>query len=855
MKIMSIKATEQTRLLPPSRTDLRERSDEAQYEFLTEEFARIREANASDQPSHQGMPTPDNPSWENRSPGMWTMEMEGFHSKDPYLSHPSHSMLERMTDQLSVMSCEQSLTDVAQKVFRDRGDPRISSANPEKQTYFVPHSVTPQYDMQVRVDLEPEFADLLGVRTDGLFDTSHVFLKNGLNGITFTDVDGSLVETQYCQAGSWDREAPTLQMARRVAPLIDGQADPRAPSYYYTGRTDTYAKAVEQGRMIYFSELQTDAPKGIEEDHRGRRTQHFVVNSIQSNSPLYKLGKKKRGTEGAEQEQDYFQREKLSLTQLRNTSHDLEDPVTSEEHSVRFRPMLFSRQVNVFANLEPVLDSFYSGGHEALETSREGWKELKAYYHQHLDKIPEGKEELAAYLVERLEHSYNGRLLGWQMHAAEELACRSMLCILLELPVVDHCKSSTDRTSVLGALDETLNQWISEGMDIPEKFETIIDDPRFKEFFWINWSKAAQFTRNARSPAGIIEQNGFIRENDHEAIGVSINKDISQCVLLEKFLPEACLKSYGISGFLKQYSWKYGLFFFFWFIIPIGLVLGATAGIFYMPLMTLGMFLFNWIKYIFLPVTLLFAVPNKVVDFDAPGIGPRRHVKEAKDYQRPFARPLEAVPANAGLNDPTALAKHMGKVHGDWEKEELDKNAAIENYNLLFQKRFCQRNRALRYFLKGDVLERMREERAPKPPTKWELNGQSYRSLDDVYDALLDDGFSRREATHIVHLMEDADNLSAHRYLERILEAPTLQIGLSDPSQEEMIVSFDTRRQTLTIESQAELIDTSNSESHAMIFTETVINADPSSDDYGQGYITTELPRREDGSWEFRPIQ
>jgi len=282
---MSTRIDEHTRLLPPQ-NGFQRRLAKAQHKYLHEEFARIREANTHEKRPGQGMPTPDNPSWDVAEPGMWRMSMQGFHSRDPYLSHPSHSMLDTMSDQLSVMSCGQTLTEVAQRVFHDRGDPRISSANPEKQTYFVPHSVTPQYDMQVRVDLDPEFSDLLGVRTEGLFDTSHVFLKNGLNGVTFTDVDGSLVETRDCQAGSWDRESPTLQMARRVSPLIDGEVDPRAPSYYYTGRTDTSAKALEQGRMIYFGELQSDTPKGIEEDSTGDRTQHFVVNSIQSNSPL-----------------------------------------------------------------------------------------------------------------------------------------------------------------------------------------------------------------------------------------------------------------------------------------------------------------------------------------------------------------------------------------------------------------------------------------------------------------------------------------------------------------------------------------------------------------------------------------
>jgi hypothetical protein len=70
-----------------------------------------------------------------------------------------------------------------------------------------------------------------------------------------------------------------------------------------------------------------------------------------------------------------------------------------------------------------------------------------------------------------------------------------------------------------------------------------------------------------------------------------------------------------------------------------------------------------------------------------------------------------------------------------------------------------------------------------------------------------------------------------------------------------MIVSYNTRKNTLTIESQSELIDRSSGETHAVLLSETVINADPSSDDYGQGYITTEVPRKDDGTWDFTPFQ
>lgn len=842
---------------------------------IGENFTRVREANAHRPRTPQGMPTPVNHIWEVKEPGMWKMEVEAFHdSKENYLSHPDHSMVNGMQD-TSCVSRGKSLTKLAKGVFQDRGMPNISSANPEMQAYFIPHSATPQYDIQTRVTLDPRFARAIGVRTDGLFDTAHVFLKNGLNGAVVQDVDGSFIELDNCQAGSWDRESPNLQMARKVSPLINGSYDPCAKSYYYTGRPDTDAKALEQAKMIYLSELKCEDPKGIVEEEDGIPTFYYVVNSVQGNTPLYALGKREDGREGVEQEQQYVENEKTALAKLELEPQTFLDPTTGVEHTVNFKPMLFSRQINIAAHVETALDSFHAGDFSAIATSRTGWKELKDYYESYQHKIPEERQELAEYLVKTLEHNYNGRLIGAQMHAAEELSCRAMLCILLKLPVVYHCKSSTDRTSLVGALDETLNQWIAEDLDIPEKFEEILDEPAFKEIFWINWSKAAQFSRNGRSPVGIIEQNGFIRENDHEAIGLSLNSDVSQSVLLEKYLPESMLKSYGISGFLKQFSWKYLLAFplvlaFGWLIglglsihslikAPIG-TLGAPKHWYarwpYMVLATIGMFFFNWMKYTFLPFSLLTMAPKKVIDFDHPAIGPRRHLKEAKTYQRPFARPLEAVPANADRKNPEALASHMHSVNKQWDKEKIEKKQPEEIYNLFFEKRFCQEERPIRYFMKGNLLERMEHEEVRVPPKKFIINGKTHESLGEVHGSLIRKGVSRAQANRIIRMLDLADNLSAYRYLQKTVVAPDLKVDLSNPDEENTEVRYDTRTKTLTIRSQVTLTQREGKQEveHGTIHTETVINTNPKSDDYGQGYVAAQVLKYHDGTWDFTPI-
>ena len=65
----------------------------------------------------------------------------------------------------------------------------------------------------------------------------------------------------------------------------------------------------------------------------------------------------------------------------------------------------------------------------------------------------------------------------------DELFCRALLLHLLDLPVVYHCKSSIDRTSIFVALHVALKQWCALGLPIGDNPTDLLKDPRFKEFF------------------------------------------------------------------------------------------------------------------------------------------------------------------------------------------------------------------------------------------------------------------------------------------------------------------------------------------------------------------------------------
>ena len=405
--------------------------------------------------------------------------------------------------------------------------------------------------------------------------TQHILLKNGIRAQYRTE-DGE-VDLRDAISGSWDRESSHLQMARRIAPAPNGKADPTQPSDYYTGRPDTKAKAREMAEMIFFGEMAAgDRCKGISEKD-GIHTLRIVINSLESTSPLYSLGRPGHFKKsGMEQEQEYFADEARALQELQaDGPMTFVDPETGESYNVQVEPILLARQVNVFARAESTVSSAVSGARSALETSREGWKSLNSYAKTQLQELREQLEIAKGHddesmacealakkikqiekLIKLLDTSFNPGILGHQLPAEEEMLCTILLCRLLDLPQLLHCKSSTDRTS-LAVIATALRQWETLGLPIPGDIISLLKDEDFKELLAANWQAGHAVTRNARGPHGVIHQideHGKTHEVilDHEKVGIAMNEGAAQCVIPAKILPARYLKKYGIMGGIKD---------------------------------------------------------------------------------------------------------------------------------------------------------------------------------------------------------------------------------------------------------------------------------------------------------------
>ncbi|NRA91001.1 MAG: hypothetical protein HRU43_07765 [Simkaniaceae bacterium] len=86
-----------------------------------------------------------------------------------------------------------------------------------------------------------------------------------------------------------------------------------------------------------------------------------------------------------------------------------------------------------------------------------------------------------------------------------ELFYRDLSMKLLKIPVINHCKSSIDRTTLALAIATSTQSWINLGKKIPVATpHEIMSDPLYKELFIANVQGSHQATRASRASEGKI---------------------------------------------------------------------------------------------------------------------------------------------------------------------------------------------------------------------------------------------------------------------------------------------------------------------------------------------------------------
>ena len=481
----------------------------------------------------------------------------------------------------------------------------------------IAYSATNRDDMKCC----PKIEDLalrqeLNLKDDSQLQTDHNFAKNSpMNGQSFIE-DGKTIHISQGIACSSDRKVENTGNLRVV------QAR-NSESICYTGRADSDKKALEQASFLFLNELRTSG-KGITKttDVNGNVIYelNYVANSLLS-TPWLWSGK---SAIAPFPEREYVEKERAAFLKLKQSGPiSIEDPNCSgRTFKVKFNPILFSRSLNVWNRLEKWLPPFFTGMSHSQQISNEGYAELELLALKSAAAAGEQKAQAirATLNTLKIHQDYHN------LRPEQELLARDYLCKLIGIPLIYHCKSSTDRTSITNAMSSTLHQWLELKLPIPENICSLIDDYRFKELFAANWMAGHQITRYARGGEGTVCEETLNDKN----LGLVLSRGASQNPAIAHLLPERYLTEFPTASKIKTSA------LYFLLLVPITLFLyiplfaittvrhlawAATLGK-YPELIGPGSFILPT-----LPATLLFnfgsIFPDKVLNESSPQIGDR----------------------------------------------------------------------------------------------------------------------------------------------------------------------------------------------------------------------------------------
>lgn len=339
---------------------------------------------------------------------------------------------------------------------------------------FANYSAKPAANFNVTMRPFAPLLDRLGIRDfrteqQKLHFTS-TWHRNGLPSYQFKE-DGKVVTLHHTVASSNDRTNDGICMMRHVDSSYSNR------SVFYSGRPDSLSKAEEQVAFIFRNEMRkpASAQKGIVyNEATGEYELTYVVNNLMSSHGVGSTGL--TWATGLD-ERESILREREALASL--------GTIIVDGKKVKVKPLYFNQCFNF---LNDFGKSSLQG--EINQLGYEGLLELARQAPQ------------TPLLTSAIRHLENPE----DLLPEEEFFYRDLLCKILGLPEVIHCKSSTDRTIIAGAISMATEQWINCDRPIPEENpHEILSDPVYKELFISNVMSGHQVTRYSRSAEGVVK--------------------------------------------------------------------------------------------------------------------------------------------------------------------------------------------------------------------------------------------------------------------------------------------------------------------------------------------------------------
>ncbi len=573
-------------------------------------------------------PTAERPYVRYEDEGMWNTRIDFQKDNSPVVAAFRRTAAESPAFASLDVLCESEL-------LRRKPDYQtvLSPAEINKLKKQIAFSACNRDDLISQPAIEdPVLRHDLGItNNDAILKSEHLFVKNSpMNGKRYMNGD-QIVTLSQAIACSSDREVENtcnLRVVRNTA----------KESIAYTGRVDSNKKADEQAAFIFLHELAT-SKKGITTTTAPDGTlvyeMDYVINSMLSAPWILS----KESILSSFPERQYVENEIRALQHLRDKGvHTITDPNDpSRTYQVKFNPILFSESTNLFVRLQKILPPFFTGEEYELEISEAGLSDLERAALKQIAKLQrENKVDVLQQIqshFRKLKELDNDTSMEPEDRTMTKYLYRDHLCKLLNLPIVYHCKSSTDRTGITIALSQALSQWIALKRPLPQNLSLLLNDWRFKELYAANWMTGHQITRYARGGEGTIAGEQMNPLN----LGYSLNRSFAQIPISTKLIPNRYLRNYSFfEGGVKKVMIKSAIALA---VVVLSLLLVPVA-IIRLPLsLSLHYSISKWdVLFPLIPLRALWNLPSlfptQVFNEDSPQVGARRLVSGGPNPDR-----------------------------------------------------------------------------------------------------------------------------------------------------------------------------------------------------------------------------
>ncbi len=285
-------------------------------------------------------------------------------------------------------------------------------------------------------------------------DYSH---NSALNRSSFMDADGNVAEVTHAVSPSDYRLSPTTHLLRRVSDQQTGE------TIFYAGRPETEEKALEQAKFIAAQEIAAGEKGKIIKNEDGSYTMPYVVSShLPSSAVLEQLARFSDPLNPSpEFERRYLDQER----ELLRASRTIQVTVNGETYTVKIQPILVHQQLNNLWDHGERAPTWLLGEGASKEILKEGLDKLQVLAHNN----PEAQKHLKV-----LKDVDN-------LTPEEMLFHMALLCRVLNIPQVLHCKSSKDKTGL--ALAHTMAAYNWQDCRLPKRYDLILGktESRFEE--------------------------------------------------------------------------------------------------------------------------------------------------------------------------------------------------------------------------------------------------------------------------------------------------------------------------------------------------------------------------------------